>query len=526
MVGHSSPTRRPERPRSAKPLLRKVKDHLNGHPGSYAGSMRAADDLRDASCARRRGRHGAVGGAVALLTTLVLGLSSSRADPPSDSSGLDLILVGAEEGMLVPGHGGEGLAGRFARVGPSEAAGIAMRVLAVGSSIGPTTPSARRLSADHLRAALAAERAIGHVLSGWDLDEPALAQGYRGEGPLGEPTPPLNVLPAPTHPAAGRSGFLDVEVNGIAIRAFSLVGERLAAPLRERGVARAWIAPATALQGLSPASDRVWLAIVDPDVDVSAVAPALARLSPAAAIVVRGVREPIAAEKRDGVAIASLVVGGRSAVRILVRRAGGGLSIDARDDGKPVARVAIRSGLDAVLAARLCAPTIANEVERLGSTGARYVGDTACIACHEALHGDPLVAAHARAADGTDATAFLADPACATCHATGYEAGAFPPRRHEDGFRDPVSTPWLAGVRCEACHGPGGSHLLDPRGKGTILPGDAGSCGACHDPRVAPGLGTPAPGDGGFHAAVPRTGRTIVPATWIERLRAAGRWDR
>lgn len=80
---------------------------------------------------------------------------------------------------------------------------------------------------------------------------------------------------------------------------------------------------------------------------------------------------------------------------------------------------------------------------------------------------------------------YTKDANCLQCHTTGYGKG---------GFKDIESTPDLAGVTCEACHGPGGSYLkpalmslsnkefklADVEAAGLVIP-DAKTCANCHN---------------------------------------------
>ena len=82
----------------------------------------------------------------------------------------------------------------------------------------------------------------------------------------------------------------------------------------------------------------------------------------------------------------------------------------------------------------------------------RWVGGDVCASCHEE---------EARVWDGTghahametlvDANKDF-DPDCLSCHVTAWE----------DGYVDPLTTPELGDVQCEACHGPGREHASDP----------------------------------------------------------------
>jgi len=63
--------------------------------------------------------------------------------------------------------------------------------------------------------------------------------------------------------------------------------------------------------------------------------------------------------------------------------------------------------------------------------------------------------AEAKKAAGLDPEKdYTQDAACVGCHTTGYGKPG--------GFVDIASTPDLAGVGCETCHGPGGTYVKDP----------------------------------------------------------------
>jgi hypothetical protein len=118
-----------------------------------------------------------------------------------------------------------------------------------------------------------------------------------------------------------------------------------------------------------------------------------------------------------------------------------------------------------------------------------YVGSKACGKCHPTEYEDVMAKPHARA------TAVLAKPApdhwsvppykrgvvgiakaeCLRCHVTGYgRPQGFP----TDPPPDPVSHP-LAGVGCEACHGPGKAHSDDPK-KPKLIAKLGGTCNECN----------------------------------------------
>ena len=59
---------------------------------------------------------------------------------------------------------------------------------------------------------------------------------------------------------------------------------------------------------------------------------------------------------------------------------------------------------------------------------------------------------------------------CLPCHTTGYGKST--------GFKDEQSTPDLAGVQCESCHGPGSKHMGNPENIQKEF--NATVCANCH----------------------------------------------
>lgn len=103
---------------------------------------------------------------------------------------------------------------------------------------------------------------------------------------------------------------------------------------------------------------------------------------------------------------------------------------------------------------------------------ALYVGASSCMACHEANHADWYQTIH-RTAFGTLVSGGEGDNLlCYPCHSVGYGT--------QSGFVDLQTTPHLAGVQCENCHGPGSNHVLDPSGVPLTVNFGSGLCGSCH----------------------------------------------
>jgi len=90
----------------------------------------------------------------------------------------------------------------------------------------------------------------------------------------------------------------------------------------------------------------------------------------------------------------------------------------------------------------------AQEKEATPPKGQHYVGKNTCAACHYSMY---RVWKHDKHAVGLDILPkkYHGDPKCLVCHTTGYG--------EPTGYKD-ASTPQLAGITCESCHGPGSAH--------------------------------------------------------------------
>jgi hypothetical protein len=107
-----------------------------------------------------------------------------------------------------------------------------------------------------------------------------------------------------------------------------------------------------------------------------------------------------------------------------------------------------------------------------------YVGEQACVRCHAEEHAswatveDP----HASSLTSLKDRRLHRVPQCLQCHATGtgMPGGYVPPAKE------------LAGVSCEACHGPASAHV-DSEGSTPLLDARA-SCARCHTPERSPGF--------------------------------------
>lgn len=140
----------------------------------------------------------------------------------------------------------------------------------------------------------------------------------------------------------------------------------------------------------------------------------------------------------------------------------------------------------------------------LASTGsayaaASYIGTEACGTCHKTSAISWEMSVHAKAFEALKPGVkkqeklnakldpdkdYTEDRKCLKCHTTGFE--------EDGGFKDMASTPAMAGVGCESCHGAGSKYKwvharnknftrAEAKAAGEVFGSeDAAVCNACH----------------------------------------------
>jgi hypothetical protein len=112
---------------------------------------------------------------------------------------------------------------------------------------------------------------------------------------------------------------------------------------------------------------------------------------------------------------------------------------------------------------------------RVKAPDGNYVGAQQCALCHVDTHAKWSQTAHARAFDTLKAIGRHENSRCLQCHTVGYGQA--------NGFQNETDDMALAGVQCESCHGPGGSHAANPFDPSTtpVVTIDSAVCGGCHN---------------------------------------------
>lgn len=103
-------------------------------------------------------------------------------------------------------------------------------------------------------------------------------------------------------------------------------------------------------------------------------------------------------------------------------------------------------------------------------SGGPYLGATVCAQCHQPFAGQWRNTRHSGAFNTLEKVGKSKDPECVKCHTVGYAK--------EGGFVSMAVTPGLAGVQCEACHGPGKWHIEDM--SVPMRPINEALCRTCH----------------------------------------------
>ena len=114
-------------------------------------------------------------------------------------------------------------------------------------------------------------------------------------------------------------------------------------------------------------------------------------------------------------------------------------------------------------------------------TDGPYIGSRSCNLCHTEINGQWSKTPHAGAMRTLAAKSKENDPDCLACHVTGLEEKD--PERAS--FSVSEVPPFMTGVQCEACHGPGAAHSRDPMGVGMLSVTEK-TCVRCHTERTDP----------------------------------------
>jgi len=123
---------------------------------------------------------------------------------------------------------------------------------------------------------------------------------------------------------------------------------------------------------------------------------------------------------------------------------------------------------------------LARQVTRDAATGRivdRYLGIEMCRRCHGDLMPNFVMSRHFRAFETLRQRDATSNAECLACHTTGYgRPGGYDPGTETKG------APYLQGVQCEACHGPGTKHARD----GSYAASARESCRSCHTSKWSP----------------------------------------
>lgn len=114
-------------------------------------------------------------------------------------------------------------------------------------------------------------------------------------------------------------------------------------------------------------------------------------------------------------------------------------------------------------------------------TDSPYIGSHSCNTCHTEINGQWSKTPHAGAMHTLVAKSRENDPGCLACHVTGM--GEKKPEG--DSFAVSEVPPFMTGVQCEACHGPGADHSQDPMNV-DMLSVNEKTCVRCHTEKTDP----------------------------------------
>jgi hypothetical protein len=109
---------------------------------------------------------------------------------------------------------------------------------------------------------------------------------------------------------------------------------------------------------------------------------------------------------------------------------------------------------------------------------ASYVGDQACVDCHQEAYDFWKTTPHAHAYESLVKRHKQYDTSCIGCHVVGYEKPG--------GACDIAQTNGREAVQCESCHGAGSLHSEEGDAQFIALKVPEKQCRTCHDPENSP----------------------------------------
>lgn len=120
------------------------------------------------------------------------------------------------------------------------------------------------------------------------------------------------------------------------------------------------------------------------------------------------------------------------------------------------------------------AASFSNAFFRVAGPAPQYAGFPTCAECHMSILTTETNTPHAQAFTALKQAKEDKDAQCLSCHTAGYGLPT--------GFVSGMATPQLAGVQCENCHGPAGTHAANPGDPAAVPRVELAAtvCGGCH----------------------------------------------
>ena len=420
-----------------------------------------------------------------------------------------IVVVGNQRGKLKPCGCSEPQMGGLERLGAfldglrHIRKDASIGVLSMGWSMADRGEAQAETKAALYRRAIALLGFDAHLLGTTDLSTAAMAQPFESEHALDRPAPPANTKLSERGPlaqAAQTTPIVDLKVGALDVRALSLLDTAHFGRLG--GVADGVFPPDGAMGRLPPREDALWVVSTDATGEtIERVRAAMRRLGPSVIIdFERGagldVVEDMPLEREP--LLVSLSTYGKDVGVLDLERDGEGqwrlswhvVSLyPGIGSKKSEARLEIGKLFEFYKSEVRDREFLRSFPSYREEKHARYVGSGRCAECHEEIYDDWTNTAHAYALETLVKRRYHWDPECVRCHVVGFERlndGRW--TRASSAFVDPERTPYLAGVGCESCHGPGAAHLEDPTDEGVF--GEGGTmrrnpsrrvCETCHD---------------------------------------------